>query len=346
MPGLKRAQYRYRIKKADPSEEYRETAAEKEALRQRREPLSLEELIKRREDQKIIASRPKFLSKEERARLALERRQEAVQKSRAEHEALKEKRQKLEAAGASQLAAELKLANQRQMGADFSRTTIKDITGKPNMWVPANLSDEARRKEERQRQIELSEAERADEALRHMTSGELQEIKESYLGRQKESKILEERRRKQEQKKNRQNFDDNWNAEDDTTGDQANPLYANVHQTAMYGRGKVAGYDKSIKIDANDFYKEKNERFRFFCDGLRRYNKEQVIELAVEPEEVSRGVNRKKFQDLEGKWDMRHWAEKELNEMTERDWRILREDFSIATKGGNIPRPLRKLGKF
>ena len=29
----------------------------------------------------------------------------------------------------------------------------------------------------------------------------------------------------------------------------------------------------------------------------------------------------------------RHWSEKELIEMTERDWRIFREDFSIATKG-------------
>jgi ATP-dependent RNA helicase DDX23/PRP28 len=29
----------------------------------------------------------------------------------------------------------------------------------------------------------------------------------------------------------------------------------------------------------------------------------------------------------------RHWTEKELIEMTERDWRIFREDFNIATKG-------------
>ena len=27
--------------------------------------------------------------------------------------------------------------------------------------------------------------------------------------------------------------------------------------------------------------------------------------------------------------------------MTERDWRILKEDFNIVTKGGNIPNPLR-----
>lgn len=29
----------------------------------------------------------------------------------------------------------------------------------------------------------------------------------------------------------------------------------------------------------------------------------------------------------------RHWTEKKLTEMTERDWRIFREDFSISTKG-------------
>ncbi|CAD6984491.1 unnamed protein product, partial [Tilletia controversa] len=36
-----------------------------------------------------------------------------------------------------------------------------------------------------------------------------------------------------------------------------------------------------------------------------------------------------------------HWSEKTLEEMAERDWRIFREDFAIAARGGNIPRPLR-----
>ncbi|KAK0531318.1 mRNA splicing protein prp28 [Tilletia horrida] len=36
-----------------------------------------------------------------------------------------------------------------------------------------------------------------------------------------------------------------------------------------------------------------------------------------------------------------HWSEKKLEDMKERDWRIFREDFAIATRGGNIPRPLR-----
>lgn len=56
-------------------------------------------------------------------------------------------------------------------------------------------------------------------------------------------------------------------------------------------------------------------------------------------------------------WDDRHWTEKPLDQMTERDWRIFKEDFNITTKGkvkdtcfwhkiniqlgGNIPRPIR-----
>ncbi|PRQ24713.1 putative RNA helicase [Rosa chinensis] len=37
----------------------------------------------------------------------------------------------------------------------------------------------------------------------------------------------------------------------------------------------------------------------------------------------------------------RHWTDKKLEEMTERDWRIFREDFNISYKGSRIPRPMR-----
>jgi ATP-dependent RNA helicase DDX23/PRP28 len=38
----------------------------------------------------------------------------------------------------------------------------------------------------------------------------------------------------------------------------------------------------------------------------------------------------------------RHWSEKPLGEMTERDWRILREDFDIHIRGKGVPPPLRR----
>jgi ATP-dependent RNA helicase DDX23/PRP28 len=39
--------------------------------------------------------------------------------------------------------------------------------------------------------------------------------------------------------------------------------------------------------------------------------------------------------------DERGWRKKELTEMTDRDWRIFRDEFQITAKGGNIPNPLR-----
>lgn len=41
------------------------------------------------------------------------------------------------------------------------------------------------------------------------------------------------------------------------------------------------------------------------------------------------------------RYDERHWSDKSLPEMTDRDWRIFREDYNISTKGGRIPYPLR-----
>lgn len=37
----------------------------------------------------------------------------------------------------------------------------------------------------------------------------------------------------------------------------------------------------------------------------------------------------------------KHWSEKRLDQMRERDWRIFKEDFNIATRGGSIPNPMR-----
>jgi ATP-dependent RNA helicase DDX23/PRP28 len=37
----------------------------------------------------------------------------------------------------------------------------------------------------------------------------------------------------------------------------------------------------------------------------------------------------------------KHWSQKRLEDMLERDWRIFKEDFNIATRGGSIPNPMR-----
>jgi len=54
-------------------------------------------------------------------------------------------------------------------------------------------------------------------------------------------------------------------------------------------------------------------------------------------QEESKKSEKRIKDDLPG----RHWTEKKLEQMTDRDWRIFREDYSIQTKGGGIPHPLR-----
>lgn len=36
-----------------------------------------------------------------------------------------------------------------------------------------------------------------------------------------------------------------------------------------------------------------------------------------------------------------HWSEKAVEEMTDRDWRIFKEDFMIVIRGQNVPMPMR-----
>ncbi|EST08003.1 Helicase, C-terminal [Kalmanozyma brasiliensis GHG001] len=48
-----------------------------------------------------------------------------------------------------------------------------------------------------------------------------------------------------------------------------------------------------------------------------------------------------RYDPLDRRFDDKHWTEKTLEQMKERDWRIFREDFGISARGGNIPRPLR-----
>lgn len=50
------------------------------------------------------------------------------------------------------------------------------------------------------------------------------------------------------------------------------------------------------------------------------------------------GVKKKEKKEA---FDNRHWTQKTLAQMTERDWRIFREDFNISIKGGRVPKPLR-----
>ncbi|XP_044743410.1 probable ATP-dependent RNA helicase DDX23 [Chrysoperla carnea] len=146
---------------------------------------------------------------------------------------------------------------------------------------------------------------------------ESEAIKERYLG------IIKKKRRVR--RLNDRKFVFDWDAGEDTSVDY-NPLYKERHQVQFFGRGNLAGIDiKAQKRDQSKFYGELLEKRR------------------TEAEKEQEKVRLKKVRRKEEKqqWDDRHWSEKRREEMTERDWRIFREDYNITIKGGRIPDPIR-----
>ncbi|XP_031421507.1 probable ATP-dependent RNA helicase DDX23 [Clupea harengus] len=151
---------------------------------------------------------------------------------------------------------------------------------------------------------------------------ELQAIKERYLGGIK--------KRRRTRHLNDRKFVFEWDASEDTSTDY-NPIYKDKHHVQLYGRGFIAGIDlKQQKRDQSHFYGDLMEK--------RRTLEEK------EQEEVRLKKERKK--EAKQRWDDRHWSQKKLEEMCDRDWRIFREDYSITTKGGKIPNPIRNWKEY
>ncbi|XP_059285626.1 DEAD-box ATP-dependent RNA helicase 21 isoform X1 [Lycium ferocissimum] len=188
--------------------------------------------------------------------------------------------------------------------------------------------DSERRKRERERDEELKERERArlEKLAEREREKELDAIKEQYLGSKKPKKRVIK-----PSEKFRFSFD--WENTEDTSRDM-NALYQNPHEARLlFGRGFRAGMDRreQKKLAA------KNERE--LREEIRK--KDGVEESAVEAAALKK---KEKDADLYDTFDMRvdrHWSDKKLEEMTERDWRIFREDHNISYKGSRIPRPMR-----
>ena len=146
---------------------------------------------------------------------------------------------------------------------------------------------------------------------------EQQAIKERYLGLQK--------RKKKIRKLNERKFVFDWDVNEDTSQDYNN-LYKNRHTVQFFGRGHLAG------IDIKD---QKKEQSKFYGDLMEKRRTEE------DKEKEAKHVEKIRRKEDKQKWDDRHWTNKAIDEMTERDWRIFREDYNISIKGGKIPNPIR-----
>lgn len=181
------------------------------------------------------------------------------------------------------------------------------------------------RERERERERRHRERDGKDDASRQRNEPdgnkdkekEIEAIRERYLG------IVKKKRRVR--RINDRKFVFDWDASEDTSNDY-NLLYKERHHVQFFGRGNIAGID--IK-------EQRKLQSHFYGDLLEKRRTE------AEKEQEKVRLKKVKRKEDKQKWDDRHWSEKDLDEMTERDWRIFREDYNITIKGGKIPNPIR-----
>ncbi len=157
-------------------------------------------------------------------------------------------------------------------------------------------------------------------------------IKERYLG------IVKKKRRVR--KLNERKFVFDWDAGEDTSIDY-NALYKDRHTMQFFGRGRIGGIDpkeqlrsgggggssSSTSASATTSSAAAAGNDKFYNDLVEKRRSE-----AERAQEESR-LRKVKSKEEKQSWDERHWSQKSLAEMTERDWRIFREDYNISLKG-------------
>ena len=149
-------------------------------------------------------------------------------------------------------------------------------------------------------------------------------IRQRYMGADQNQSTFSAKKKRRRTTERKFNFE--WNTEEDTSPDY-NPLYQARAEANFYGRGRLGGFAEDLADGIA----------RKYAKALQERDPEAGGARALEMMEMER---RRKEEGGRNSLD-KHWSEKKLEHMRERDWRIFKEDFNISTKGGAIPNPMR-----
>ncbi|OQD81244.1 hypothetical protein PENANT_c028G07396 [Penicillium antarcticum] len=286
-------------------------------------PLSVEELIRKKKEADAATAKPKFLSKAQREKIALEKRAQEV-------EAERQAKARANGGDRNGFAAETSSARPHEPRNNRDDQEARNFpTGPRSMRDEAPTGPAAMRKGGRQgRDHDMPPPPKAAKGEKRLTEEDSAVAlaaltKQRYMGAEQTSNFSAKKKRKRTTDR-KFNFD--WNIEEDTSGDY-DPLYQQRHEANFFGRGRLAGFGDDVA----------DEVTRKYVQALEAHDKEAGGARAKEIMEMER---RRREDSTRNQLD-KHWSEKRLEHMRERDWRIFKEDFKISTKGGGIPNPMR-----
>ncbi|KAI5465894.1 P-loop containing nucleoside triphosphate hydrolase protein [Mariannaea sp. PMI_226] len=282
-------------------------------------PLDIEDILRKKKAADAAATKPRFIPKAERERLAAEKaKKEQDEKNRKGDEDAQRRRE------------EDKKWNGRTDGYGYGYTNYDGP--RDSRRVPTGPRAMNQQPSGREREAPKREGKKSDKKGSEKQSAE--EIEQSllrsrYLGPEVNSQSTFSAKKKRMRTTERKfNFD--WDAEEDTSRDN-DPLYS--QQSANRG-GSFAGV-------GGEFDDEAEERARKRARMIEQRDVEHGRERAKGIMEDFYRAREKARQRADRTGLGKRWSEKALTEMRERDWRIFKEDFGISTKGGATPNPMR-----
>ncbi|KAJ6787293.1 hypothetical protein PWT90_01714 [Aphanocladium album] len=296
-------------------------------------PLDIEEILRQKKAAEAAAAKPRFIPKAQREKLAAE-------KAKQEEELKKKK-----ASGDAQKRAE----EEKKWEGRASATLNKGSTnggggGNTNNGVPSgprsmNGGGDRDRDRDRDRRDggrggkggkdAGKKGNKANADKRSAEDIEAELLRSRYLGpevNQHSSFSAQKKRMRTTEKK----FSFDWDAGEDTS---------RVDDALYSGGAGVRGF--SFAGVGGEFDKEAEERAKKRARMIEQRDTEHGRERAKGIMEDFYRARDKARDRAERTGLGRRWNEKRLDEMRERDWRIFKEDFSIATKGGTLPNPMR-----
>ncbi|KAI9671533.1 MAG: mRNA splicing protein prp28 [Caeruleum heppii] len=303
-----------------------------------RGPLSIEEILRKKRETDEAASKPKFLTKAQREKLALEKRAKEVEDLKRKSEA---ERTSLQASSNGASTQSYGHASRNGVDRSSNHQSHGRSSRENGSFVPRGprasrqpgeipTGPAAMRSAPNQRQsrdmgpppIPSTNGVTKGGDKRPSADAEAALIRQRYMGADQNMSTFSAKKKRKRTTEKKFNFE--WNAEEDTSPDY-NPLYAARAEANFYGRGRLGGFAEGE-------------------DGARNYAR------ALEQQDADAGTSRaremlemeRRRKDDNGRTSLdKHWSDKKLEHMRERDWRIFKEDFNISTKGGAIPNPMR-----
>lgn len=281
------------------------------------QPLSIEELLAKKKAADEAAAKPKFLSKKERERIALEKREKEVAEAKREIAGSDPKTGSLNGAnGHAHDKGQAAPTGPRSMPtgprAMRGKQPAQDLPNKGYDMKPppapkgVSVVNGPQSKKSKEEDVQANA------------------IRQRYMGADTQVSSFSAKKKRKRTTEKKFNFE--WNTEEDTSPDY-NPIYNNRAETTFFGRGKLGGFTDDMT----------EQQVQKYAASLAERDPEAGQQRAAQILEIER---RRREGGGRNGIDI-HWSQKPLERMRERDWRIFKEDFNIATKGGNIPNPMR-----